>query len=218
MPETNYEKALNQALTAAFASLRPRDLKDTAFKSGAAYEGDEHLKLPYLNGSLHVEAEQEEVRGPSGPAGKRTSILALHYLLRASGRPLTGRMIGFTEVPQGGLYFRPFRNRVIFPMLALVDKDPATFEACARQLGAEPVQAGDLSLRFRVFPYVTAQFVWHRGEEGVPSDLAILFDASISEYLATEDIVVMCEEINGNMKSLWDRKTGPKAEIGKDLS
>jgi hypothetical protein len=210
MPENNYEKALNMALASAFEDLQDRDLRDVAFKSGASQEGEGDLKLSYLNTSLKVEVHGKQVLTDQGPAEKRISILALHYLHRASGSPLTGQMIGFKEVPQGSLYFQPFRNRVILSMLGMLEKNPSGFEACAKQLQGERIQAGDLSYRFRVFPYVTVQYVWYAGEEGIPSDLNLLFDASISEYLSTEDIVVMCEALNRHLKSIRPHESGQK--------
>lgn len=218
MSETNYDKSLNQALRSAVTSLKERNLEEIAFKSGASCDEGKTLKLSFLNRSATVNPFQEEVLIDSMPADKRTSILILHYLLRASGSPLTGQMIGFKEVPQGSLYFQPFRNRVILSLLGLLEKDPGGFEECARLLGAERVDAGDLSFRFRVFPYVTTQFVWYQGEEGIPGNLNLLFDASISEYLSTEDIVVMCEEINRNLKSSSPRKdeTGRPKVRGKE--
>ncbi|MEK6777485.1 MAG: DUF3786 domain-containing protein [bacterium] len=202
MSETNYEKALNQALEEALASLREKDLKETAFRSGASCEGDGRLKISLLNRAADVDLHQGRIMIHGSPADIRVSVLILHYLLRASGSPLTGQMIGFKEIPQGALYFQPFRNRVYLPVLRILEKDQAGFEACAEKIGGERLQAGDLCFRFKVFPYVTAQYVWHQGEEGIPPDLNILFDASIPEYLSTEDVVVMCEEINRTMKSV----------------
>jgi hypothetical protein len=202
MTATNYDKALNQALQNAFDSLKEKDLKEAAFKSGATYEGDGLLKLDYLNTILSIQPMQEQIMMNSDPASARTSILSLHYLLRASGAPLAGRMIGFKEVPQGELYFQPFRNRVIFSALGILEKSPEDFTQAAEKLQGESVQGGDLSYRFRVFPYAMVQYIWFKGEEGIPPDLNILFDASIPEYLSTEDIVVMCEEVNRNLKAV----------------
>ncbi len=201
MTGTNYEKSLSQALESAFASLKEMDLKEVAFKSGAFFQKEGRLKLDYMDRTVHVEPHQDRVLVNEVPAKIRTSILILHYLLHSSGAPLTGRMIGFKEVPQGSLYFQPFRNRVILSMLDILENNPEGFELSAKKLQGESVQGGDLSYRFRVFPYATVQYIWFKGEEGIPSDLNILFDASIPEYLSTEDIVVMCEEINRNLKA-----------------
>ena len=200
MAETNYEKALDQALKTALASLREKDLFDAAFRSGASCEGEGRLKISLLNRTADLDLHQGRIMIQGSLAEIRVSVLILHYLLRASGSPLTGRMVGFKEIPQGALYFQPFRNRVCIPVLRMLSKDQAGFEARAEKIGGERRKIGDLSYRFKVFPYVTAQYVWHQGEEGIPPDLNILFDASIPEYLSTEDVVVMCEEINRTLK------------------
>jgi hypothetical protein len=198
--ETNYEKALRTALDNAFSSLQEKDLKERAFKSGAALEKEGILKTNFLHHTVQIAVTEGRVLVDGVEAGIRLSILLLHYLLQASGVPLTGRMISFKEVPQGALYFQPFRGRVVFPMLGFPDGDPQQTMVCVQQLGGEHTKEGDLSFRLRPLPYVMVQYIFHRGEEGIPPDLTVLFDASVSEYLSTEDIVVLCEEVNRNLK------------------
>ena len=201
MTESNYDKALTAALGAAFQDLKPKNLEDVAYKSGATLEDRDHLAIPFLGSTVRISPADGEVTIDSVPADKRRAILVLHYLLRADGVPLTGEMVGFKDVPQGSLYFTPFRNRVLFSMLPVLARSPGMLEAAVTSLDGDFVKAGDLSFRFRVLPYVTAQYIYYRGEEGIPADLNILFDRSIENYLATEDIVVMCEEINRSLKA-----------------
>jgi hypothetical protein len=201
MTESNYEKALSTALARAFGDLQGKDLKETAFKCGATLEGEIRLKTTFLNRTVEVRPYDNQVLIDAGEADKRTAILILHYLLKAGGVPLSGQMVGFKDVPQGSLYFTPFRNRVLFSMLGILNQPPEHLEKAVQALGGEMVQGGDISFRFRVLPYVPAQYIYYKGEEGIPPDLSILFDASIPQYLDTEDIVVMCEEINRNLKA-----------------
>ncbi len=199
--ESNYEKALAMALDKAFYALQERDLEDVAFRSGSTLVESGHLRTSFLNRSVEIEPFSEQVLVDAAPAGVRTAILILHYLIKASGIPLSGRLVGFKDVPQGSLYYEPFRNRVLRPMPALLEADPAALDRCLEALGGQRVAGGDLAFRMPVFPYIRAHYILYAGEEGLPPDANILFDAAISEYLSTEDIVVMCEEINRVLKA-----------------
>lgn len=201
MAQTNYDKALSAALETAFQDLRHRNLEEIAYKSGATLEEGDRLITLFLGSTVEINAADSRAMIDSVPADKRRAILVLHYLLKAEGVPLTGQMVGFKDVPQGSLYFTPFRNRVLFSMLPVLERSPEMLRIAVTSLGGEFVDAGDLSFRFRVLPYVTAQYIYHRGEEGIPADLNILFDRSVENYLSTEDIVVMCEEINRSLKA-----------------
>ncbi len=199
--ESNYEKALAMALDKAFYALQERDLADVAFRSGSTLVESGHLRTSFLNRRVDVEPFSEQVQIDTAPAGTRTAILILHYLIKASGIPLSGQLVGFKDVPQGSLYYQPFRNRVLRATLGLIDADPATLDRCIQTLGGQRVAGGDLAFRLNVFPYIRAHYVLYTGEEGIPPDANILFDAAISEYLSTEDIVVMCEQINRILKA-----------------
>ncbi len=199
--ESNYEKALAMALDKAFYALQERDLADVAFRSGSTLVESGHLQTSFLNRRVDVEPFSEQVRIDGAPAATRTAILILHYLIKASGIPLSGQLVGFKEVPQGSLYYQPFRNRVLRALLGFLNADPAALDRCLETLGGQRVAGGDLAFRMQVFPYIRAHYILYAGEEGIPPDANILFDAAISEYLSTEDIVVMCEVINRIFKA-----------------
>ncbi len=204
----NYARALLTARETSFSSLEEKNLKEVAFKSGAVFE-DPILKLPFLNRMTVVDVKQRRIRIDTEEMEIRTAILILHYLLRASGKPLTGRLIGFKEAPQGGLYFQPFRNRVVLPVLGLLEKKPEIVRRRIQELGGKWLDEADLGFRLQIFPYVILQYRFYRGEEGIPPDLNILFDSSIPEYLSTEDIVVLCETTNRALKSGLPKSFAP---------
>ena len=196
MGGSNYEQALERARSAALEDLRGRDLRDAAFRSGAVLEAPGRLSLRFLDRDVTVLPAEGRILDRDADVPPRTAVLLLHYLLRASGRPLTGRRVSFREIPQGDLYFRPFRQRVILPLGRRMEQDA---EAVARAAAgfAEPASGpGDLALAARPLPYVPVHYHWYRGEEGIPWELTVLFDASAPDYLSTEDLVVLCEEIN----------------------
>jgi len=199
--ETNYEKALKTARNNAVDTLLDQDLQTIADRSGATLAEEGVLQTRFLNHRIRVVTKGMEVYHNHEPAGIRLAILILHYLLKATGATVAGRSISFKEVPQGSLYFQPFRGRVIFTMLGLFDSEPVRLLAAAEELGGKQTEEGDLSFRLQPLPRVAIQYIYYRGEEGIPPDLNLLFDATISEYLSTEDIVVLCEEVNRTLKA-----------------
>ncbi len=199
--ETNYEKALKTALDNAVNALLEEDLQAIADRSGATLKADGVLETHFLKGRIRVETKSREVYLNDEPAGIRLAILVLHYLLKARGVPLSGRSISFKEAPQGSLYFQPFRGRVVFPIIGLFDSGPAQLLDAVEEIGGRQREEGDLSFQLQPLPRVTVQYIYYRGEEGIPPDLNLLFDATISEYLSTEDIVVLCEEVNRTLKT-----------------
>ncbi|NOY53634.1 MAG: DUF3786 domain-containing protein [Deltaproteobacteria bacterium] len=199
--KTNYEKALQAAYNNAVDALLKEDLQAISDRSGAALHADGTLETHFLNRKILVKTKGREVYLDDEPAGIRLAILILHYLLQAGGIPLDGRRISFKEVPQGALYFQPFRGRVIFPILRLFDANQDKLIAAVETLGGTKTAEGDLSFLLHPLPRVTVQYIYYRGEEGIPPDLNLLFDATIPEYLSTEDIVVLCEEIHRILKA-----------------
>jgi len=166
--------------------LRGTDLEDLCRKSGAAYQPENRaVEVPFLGHTCRIFLPQITFE-PDLPLPEK--IVVLHYLLRASGRPLKGRWISFSHVPGGATYFPAFRRRVIEPFLRHFSGAGDRLVKAARALGGEEFEYGDVGVVFRVFPKVKVAFVLWEGDEEVPPNANVLFDESVSEYLSTEDI------------------------------
>jgi hypothetical protein len=57
-----------------------------------------------------------------------TRILILHYLLRADGAPLTGKWVGYKDIPGGLLYASVFARRVTDPLVRKFGKSAPWFK------------------------------------------------------------------------------------------
>jgi hypothetical protein len=53
------------------------------------------------------------------------------------------------------------------------------------------VQNGDVGMTFRVLPQIPVQLVLWQGDEELPPESTILFDATITQYLPAEDVAVL---------------------------
>jgi hypothetical protein len=126
-------------------------------------------------------------------------ILLLHYLAQASGSPQAGEWVGFEQIPGGELYLRNFRARSVDRLLRTYGEDDAPLPAAAEALGGAPLDLADIAYRIQALPRVPVALTFWRGDEEFPASANLLFDATVAEYLSTEDIVVLAGTVAGRL-------------------
>lgn len=181
------EEALNKADIPALAQRAGADIIRS--ESGAA-----ELRLRFFNSPVLIrpgtpfiiqhEDQQAEV-------ALEEKIVICHYLLQAKGTAPAGQWITFRQVPDGQFYDAAFQQRTRGPFLSLFGDKPDLFRASAEKLAGAPVAAGDAGVLFPVLPRVPVQLILWQGDEELPPESTILFDATISDYLPAEDIAVL---------------------------
>lgn len=122
-------------------------------------------------------------------------ILILHYLITAKGTPNTGKLIGFKQVPGGLFEYASLSREVLAPLLRHFGKEPERLVEAAANLGGSEVGYGDAAVSIKAFPNVPMVIVLWRGDDEFPPNASILFDSTVSDYLSTEDMSVLCERI-----------------------
>jgi hypothetical protein len=156
-------------------------------------EGRGRFSVP-LAGRLHqIDWPQGAIsqKGGDKPVDIATSIVLLHYLLAADGTPLAGQWIAFRNLPGGLGYDAAFQGRANRRLAHAFGTDQAGFEWAARLLGGERLDFGDSSFLFRLLPRVWLAVVLHLADDEFPASANVLFDASASHYLPTEDLAVL---------------------------
>jgi hypothetical protein len=193
MPRIDDYKA---ALALAVAALQQINPKRLEARTGAQFlvEADhDGLVVPYFGQARRITWPEINVTPAAGqkeiPLPEQ--ILILHYLLNASGEPLTGRTIDFRQVPEGNFYYSAFVSRAKKPLLETFGHDLDLYLQVARSLGGEPQSLGDAAACFFAFPRVPVTHVLWGGDEEFPPEANILFDETIPRYLPTEDIAAL---------------------------
>jgi hypothetical protein len=143
-------------------------------------------------------------------ASLRDRILILHYFIGAKGTPFTGKSITYKQLQGGVYYFPAFSQRAIAPLVKSFGRRPELLRKAAAKLGGRETDCGDVSVTINAFTRVPITLVLWKGDEEVAPNGNILFDANISDYLCTEDVVVLTETIIGKLI-----KDIPFAETGK---
>ena len=192
-----FDEAYQQAYEMASRRLRETaDLVALCLRSGATLAdeaGKRTISLDYLGQPCRIILPDVEVFPANGETLSRDKLVILHYLNTADGSPLTDRSITFKELPEGAVYYPTYVKRTIKPLLDKFADRPESLVATAEVIGGVKADTGDFSFRLKALPRVPLTFTLWLGDEELPPEGNILFDSSITEYLPTEDITVLCE-------------------------
>ncbi len=178
----------------ASIELKRRDAAALAKAAGVELAEEKCWIVPYLGNKYTVETHLEtDIRrnGSSEEVSLPDKILIAHYLLGASGKKNTGKLVTFRQIPDGQFYFEAFQKRARDPFVNFFGNNGRLFVKCAAMIGGAPVENGDFGMEFPVFPHVGIQLVLWSGDEEFPADGTILFDESVQWRLPVEDIAVM---------------------------
>jgi len=205
---------MNTSLELTIEEFKKLDVKESCRNSGAILKenpsGQKIIVLSYLNQEFLIRLPDIEITSsvPEGsPKGIHSDIRTkdkvetsekitlLHYLISSKGTPLSGKLIDFREVPEGNFYYSTFTSLVHKPFLRTFGEKPELFLKAGESLNGSKADLKDLSMKFLVLPRVAVTTVFYKGDEEFPPDCKFLFDSSIPDYLSTEAIVKVCEEL-----------------------
>ncbi len=192
------------------------NIEQQCLKSGARYrviDSQKIILLEYLNQSYQIVFPDIDISliDSEEEVPIRNKILILHYFSRAKGTPLTNHKIAYKELPEGTTYFPTFYKRTIKPLLDHFGREPEQLIGAAEKLGGHKVDYGDVAVTINAFSYVPITLVLWRGDEEFSPEGSILFDSTISEYLSTEDIIILCQTIGWKLVG-YLRETQDHAE------
>lgn len=164
-------------------------------KSGARYVGPNKIVIHYIGRQYHISLPDVEIslEGSEEEVPLKDKILILHYFTGAKGTPATGKLIAYKQLLGGVSYFCAFSQRAIAPLVNSFGQSPELLTKAAAKLGGHEAEHGDTSVTVNAFPCVPIILVLWRGDEEVPPNGNILFDANICDYLSSEDVTVLCE-------------------------
>ena len=185
------------------------DIEEQCRKSGARYLPTEKSAIiEHLNRSYRISFPGGEVAlvNDTEAVPVRDKILILHYFTHAAGIPLSGNFITYKELQVGINYYPTFFKRAIDPIINHFKDEPQKLLDAAKTIGGHKVDFGDIAVTFNAFPHVPITIVLWHGDKEFPPDGNIMFDSTITDYLPTEDITILCEMIAWKLVRLL--KTG----------
>lgn len=196
----NYEYGYKLAYKLACEQLGKVDIEKQCQKSGArclVIDSQRLAIVEYLNQPYQVTLPDIQVSLVDSKAEVpiKDKILILHYLTLAKGTPIANKSIAFKGLPEGANYFPTFFKRSIEPLVNHFGTEPHRLIDVAGRLGGHEVDYGDVAVTINGFSRVPITLVLWRGDAEFPPRGNILFDVTISSYLSTYDITVLCENI-----------------------
>ncbi|MBI3930824.1 MAG: DUF3786 domain-containing protein [Chloroflexi bacterium] len=202
LPEQkNYDRAYELAYRLAVEQLaRIDDIEQQCRQSGSQYQvidSQKTILIQYLNQSYLITFPDTEISlvNSAEKVATRDKVLILHYFTSAKGTPIANRLITFRELPEGSAYFPTFSKRTIQPLLEHFGKEPHRLIEAGGKLGGHKTDYGDAAVTINAFSRVPITIILWRGDDEFVPQGNIVFDATISDYLPTEDITVLCGTI-----------------------
>jgi hypothetical protein len=194
--QDNYEIAYKDAVQ----ELLKRDLNDIALKSGAQIirlDKSVNLVVPFINEDIIVTYPQINLKykNKDSELSLWYKILVLHYLIHANGIPATGEQITFKQITGGLAYYPAFHRRSVKPILNKFGNSLNNFIIASEKVGGARSGNSNYSVFFQVFPRISIIINLWEGDDELPADGNIVFNSSITGYLTTEDIAVLCNII-----------------------
>ena len=189
------QKAYRKTYDIACDQLSRLPLEERAQKAGVTLSGGkgcETIQVPSFDEIIEL-----SIPGFSFHSSKSanitltTKIILLHYLIHASGTPLTGELVTYEDVPGCRSYAPVFERRVTKPLLSAFGYDRDAFGRAGASLRGLQTEFGDASFRLDAFPRVPITFVLWEGDQDFPPSMKVLFDRTVHQYLPLEDIVVV---------------------------
>lgn len=119
------------------------------------------------------------------------TVLLSHYA-SANAIEQTGKLLKFKDIPGGYAYEETFAKRAIEPVADCFGENPDELPKVARVLGGAQLEIGDASAKIPALKGIFLTYIlW--GTDEFTASANILYDASASNYLPTEDLAVLGE-------------------------
>ncbi len=191
------QKTYKKVFDLACEELRASDIAGRLDAAGVTYtmkDGSNEVEAPFFEERITVEIPGFSFRSSDGSnVTLATKILILHYLLKSSGRPLSGEKIPYEDIPGCRPYQPVFERRVVRPLLSAFGFDRDLFRSAGEAMGGVQEPFGDASFTLRALPMIPLTFILWEGDQEFPPSLKILFDPSVDTYLPLEDITVLAK-------------------------
>jgi len=186
---------LQESEKRAWEKLQGADFAERSRAAGARLIEGNLIEVPFLKGKYIVATPSRTFKhlrlGEPSPTRR---LLLLHYLIFARQYSLTGKAIGFAEIPRASGLIKLFQRRVIWPLLRRFAEDVKEMSVRAEALGGLPLKIADASARLYPFPRIPLTLAIWRGDEEHQAEAQAIFDSSVAAHLPAEDIVLLARE------------------------
>ena len=187
---SGYEGRRNESYRAAWElawdNLPIDALPEVAKATGSEFDGRTfHVRL--LDRSASVDVETKEVCGDLPELDRFLSIVILHYLAGDHRAKPSEEWALFRQLPGGESFHGAFHKRVVEELARTFAEDPAALSRAGRRLCGRVEDFGSATVVLGFLPNLPVRVTVWQGDDEVPGNATMLFPASASRLLPTED-------------------------------
>lgn len=114
------------------------------------------------------------------------------------------KLISFRQLPGGRAYHKAFLGRTVFSIQRRFGPKPRMLAEAAKLLDGSIVDYGDCSVRVYSLPLVPITVIlWAKSPE-FSASATMLFDASISHYLTTEQVAMLSQLTSARLRHAYE--------------
>jgi hypothetical protein len=181
-------------------SLDPNKLAVVAAARWEAAGGNNgKLILPVLGEAIAITWPDIKIKAPPGLNSFSLKLLSLLYLAQTDGTPPEGKWIAYRELPGGRFYEPVVKRSVEEPLAQAFSDDVGGFGRSCETLSGSPLQLGDASYCFALFPHVLLAFIMWKADEEFPARAQVLFDSASIKHLNAFDLRMGAQEISSRV-------------------
>jgi hypothetical protein len=187
MSDEEVDRRFRAAWQRALSEWAAADPARRAAQAGCGLS-PEGVTVPFFGQSHLVTHPGGSVTAGDAPVHVAVAILVLHYLLRADGTPPAGEWLVFRELPDGMFYAASFAPRAEAPLAQAFGADPSSGLDAFRRAAVAAGGLPDAAFAFQALPRLAlAVLVW-AGDDELPAQASVVFDATAGHYLPAEDL------------------------------
>jgi len=168
------------------------------------FEASSTLRFLGLSLSLEDGMVHDELRNCPFLEATPSIYCILSGYAKAEAVPESSKLISFRQLPGGRAYHKAFLGRVVLTVQRVFGSKPRMLVEAAKLLGGSEVDYGDCSVRVNALPLVPITVVLWAESPEFQASANMLFDASISHYLTTEQVAMLGQLTSARLRHAYE--------------
>ncbi len=178
--------------------------KIRSLKGRLGFKESSTLKFLGLSLSLEDGMVHDDLRNCPFSEAAPSIYCILSGYAEAEPVPEALKLVSFRQLPGGHAYHKAFLGRAVLSIQRVFGPKPRMLVEAAKLLGGSGVDYGDCSVKVYSLSLVPITVVLWRASPEFPASVNMLFDASISHYLATEQVAMLGELTSSRLRHAYE--------------
>ncbi len=175
--------------------LRQQPASEIAALAGGHWterESGGWLELEFWGQPVRLDFPELIARRPDGaPLPLPVQALLVYYLATSDGTRASGNWVSFADLPGGRTYAQAFQGYSGSVLARAFGEDLDALRQACLSAGGKPLEFGDAAYTFLALPHLPLLVTYWQGEEDLPSDSKVLFDATATHHLPVDVCAIL---------------------------